>query len=179
MPSMPCFEPFRFIAPPRPSFRCLRLRTLLIGILLANFSFFCTSARATLFAEVTGIVHDTQHRPLPAADVELHARNSAPTVRTQTQPDGSFHFPAVPFGDYEITVHHTGFDQVTEPVTVAAGTSPILHLALPLATVAESITVHGDSRAANVGIANAGSVTPTALLGQATVASTPGAERSN
>ena len=52
-------------------------------------------ACASLFADVSGIVHDLQHRPLPAADVVLTARGSALVLRAQVGGQGDFHFAAV------------------------------------------------------------------------------------
>ena len=131
-------------------------------------------ARATLFSDVAGVVHDLQHRPLAAAQVELKAKGSAFTVMTRTKADGSFRFVAVPFGEYTLTVSHDGFEALSQAVTVFSDTSPILHLALPVLSVRETVTVNADPDAANVS-----SVTPTVLLGQATIANTPGADRSD
>ncbi len=143
-------------------------------LLIAALTVFVPSARASLFADVSGVVHDLQHHPLPGARVELHARDSALTLTALTAPDGSFHFTAVPFGEYVLSVRHTGFDTSTEPVTLTAGASPVLHVALSLATVKQSVTV-----TANADAAVAGSVTPTTLLSQHAIENTPGADRSD
>ena len=147
--------------------------------LVASIALLCTvfcppAAHATLFSDVSGVVHDLQHRPLPAAQVELKAKNSAFTLTLPTGPDGSFRFTAVPFGDYTLTVTHSGFGAVTQAVTVLSDTSPVLHIALPLATVQQNVTVTADPDTANVS-----SVTPTLLLGQSAIENTPGADRSD
>ena len=144
------------------------------AVLLAVMFLFSPVADATLFSDVSGVVHDVQHRPLPGAQVQLEAKNSAFTVAAQTRPDGSFRFAAVPFGEYTLKVSFGGFGTVSEPVTVASGTSSVLHIALPVATVQESVTVAATPDAANVG-----SVTPTILLGQSAIENTPGADRSD
>ncbi len=146
----------------------------LIGRFLAIFSVLVLPAYAALFSDVSGVVHDPQHRPLGSADVQLKARSSALVVHAQTSPDGSFRFPAVPFGEYTLTVAHSGFASVTEAVTITSGASAILHIALPVATVAETVNVSGETSAANVD-----SATPTVLLSQVTIGETPGADRSD
>ena len=161
-----------FAAIPRAFRELLALRRLLA--LLVALALGAPAAHASLFSEVSGIVHDLQHHPLPASGVRLRARNSAFAISAETDRNGGFHFPSVPFGEYVLTVTHAGFAPVAETLTVASGTSPVLHIALPLATVTESIDVTGREDAADTG-----SVTPTALLSQATIQDTPGADRSD
>ncbi len=157
-----------FLTPSRRHFSLLAF----IGILSANFSFLSPLAHATLFADISGVVHDVQHHSLASAQVELTASHSAFHVSAQTGPDGSFRFPAVPFGEYTLIVRHPDFETVSEAITVASGTSPVLHIALPIATVAETANVTGAQSAAD-----SGSVTPTVLLSQGTIQNTPGAAR--
>ena len=135
---------------------------------------FLAQAHAALFSDLAGVVHDDGHHPLAGAHLELHARNSALQLTAETAPDGSFRFAAVPFGDYTLTVIRPGFATVREAVTVASGSSPVLHIALPIATVAETVNVTGQATTTD-----ASSVTPTVLLGQQTIEATPGAARSD
>ena len=65
-------------------------------------SIFALPARASLFADVSGVVHDLQHHPLPSAEVVLQARGSELTLHAQTNAGGDFHFVAVPFGQYTL-----------------------------------------------------------------------------
>lgn len=149
--------------------RFIRFLLVLLPCILSS-----TRAEATLFTEVSGLVHDQGHRPIPTADVKLQAVRSSLVFRAQTDDQGQFHLAAVPFGDYTLSVSHTGFATVVQPLSLASGTSPSLHIALPLATAEETVTVSGESPAAT----NA-SVTPTTLLSQRTLQRTPGAGRSN
>jgi hypothetical protein len=131
------------------------------------------SAHATVFGEVQGIVHDPQHRPISGATVVLKSSTSALTQTTTTDRDGDFRFQAVPFGEYAVTVTQAGFASLTQPLSLASGTSPILHFELPIGVVQESISITGQASAANVD-----SVTPTTTLGRADIEGTPGADRS-
>jgi len=131
------------------------------------------SAHATVFGEVQGIVHDPQHRPISGATVVLKSSTSALTQTTTTDRDGDFRFQAVPFGDYAVTVAQTGFASLTQPLSLASGTSPILHFELSIGVVQESVSITGQASAANLD-----SVTPTITLGRADIERTPGADRS-
>lgn len=64
-----------------------------------------SAARATVFGTVRGIVHDPQHRPVPGARVTLKSATSDWSQQTQTNSDGEFTFPTVPFGDYLSLIH--------------------------------------------------------------------------
>ncbi len=161
--------PLRFLLA-RPNTWALCVLTVLLAVCLL----YPAAAHATLFSDVSGVVHDLQHHPLPAAQVELKAKGSAFAVRAETGPDGGFRFAAVPFGEYTLTVGHGGFGTVSQAVTVVSDTSPVLHIALPVAAVEQSVTVTADAQTANVG-----SVTPTVLLGQSAIENTPGADRSD
>ena len=55
--------------------------------------------------------------------------------------DGAFRFQIVSFGDYTLTVSAPGFASLTQPITLASGTSPILHFELPIATVQQSVSI--------------------------------------
>ena len=153
----------------------LRCRPFLIIVLtLAALGGLAPGAHATLFADVSGVVHDLQHRPLASAQVRLQARGSEMVLRATTDANGSFRFAAVPFGTYTLLVSRDGFATISEQVTVTSGSSPVLHVALPVATVNETVNV-----IAETADANGSSVTPTVLLSQQQIDATPGADRSN
>jgi hypothetical protein len=151
--------------------KTLKLHLLIALVLLAGSS---SAAFASIFGQVHGIVHDPQHRPVQGATVELHSANSAFTLTTHSNAEGSFTFNSVPLGDYTITVTDPGFAHQTEALTVASDTSPVLHLQLALGTVRESVNVLQPADVANVN-----SVTPTTLVDRADIAETPGADRTN
>ena len=132
------------------------------------------SLHATVFAEVQGIVHDPQHRPIPGAHVVVQSRTSALQQATDTDANGSFRLLTLPMGEYTITVTQQGFAPLAETLTLASGTSPILHLEMAVGTVEQSVAVksHGDT-------ANVDSVTPTTLITRQMIDQTPGADRTN
>jgi outer membrane receptor for ferrienterochelin and colicin len=144
-----------------------------LSVLLA-FLFCSLEVCATIFGNVRGIVHDPAHRPIPSAEVTLHAVASEWSNRTQTDQGGEFSFPAVPAGEYTIRVKHEGFSEEEQRVVVASGNAPVLHLQLGLAPQKQSIEVSETS--ADV---SAQSSTPETLISRRTIEQTPGADLSN
>ena len=125
---------------------------------------------ANVFATVHGVVHDPGHRPIAGAAVTLQAADSAFILRASSGADGEFELPQAPIGVYRLEVSAPGFATVAEPVTVASGTSPVLHIALPVSGDRQTVTVHGSASSAD-------SATPTTLITRAQIEETPGASR--
>ncbi len=131
-------------------------------------------APAAELTTVRGVVHDPQHRPVAGATVTLRAAHSDFALTEMTNTSGEFSPPAVPPGVYVVTVAQTGFNTTTQSITIASGTTPVLHFELQVASVQQSVVVTSDASAVNVE-----SVTPTTLIGREDIARTPGADRTN
>jgi hypothetical protein len=149
------------------------MRKLVLFCLL-SFLLGASTAYATIFSQVHGVVHDPQHRPIAGAHIELRATSSTFTKRVITTQDGSFTVASIPLGDYIITVSQSGFASIREAVTFASDTSPVLHFELQLGTVQQSVSVENSPDTANVN-----TVTPTTLISREDIAQTPGASRTN
>ncbi len=102
--------------------KVVRVMAIAIGAAILSAS----TAHATVFGEIQGIVHDPQHRPIAGAKVVLESAASALSQTAETDRDGAFRFQAVPFGAYKVTVSHSGFAPLAQSVTLASGTSPYL-----------------------------------------------------
>jgi hypothetical protein len=131
------------------------------------------SAFATVFATVHGVVHDPQHRPIAGATVTLQAADSAFALNATTDAEGAFDLPQAPIGVYRLRISAAGFAAVSQPIAVASGTNPVLHIALPVAATTESVVVQAS---ADSGL-SVDSVTPTTLITRAMIDETPGASR--
>jgi hypothetical protein len=126
---------------------------------------------ATVFATVHGVVHDPQHRPIAGARILLQAAHSAFSVPGKTNYAGEFELPEAPLGVYMLTISATGFADLAQPVTLASGTNPILHVQLAIASSSETVMVHAlDAESADA-------VSPTTLVTRADIEATPGADR--
>ena len=127
-------------------------------------------AYANVFSAVHGVVHDPRHRPLPGVQVTLQAADSAFALRTTTNNDGEFELPQAPIGVYLLKVAAPGFATVEQPLTVASGTNPVLHIALQLAPAVESVEVEG----LGISLSATDSATPTTLITRADYRLRPG-----
>ena len=147
-----------------------RLAVFLLGLFLLGDH----PASATIFGQVQGIVHDAQHRPVTGATVTLRAVHSDFSSGARTDVNGGFTLSLVPLGEYTVTVAQAGFSPLTQDLTLASNTSPVLHFELQVGGLYEFVSVSATSDAAT-----AGSVTPTTLIGRDDIAATPGADRTN
>jgi hypothetical protein len=159
-------------SPAHPRLKALGLSASGIALLLCLLP--AVAAHATVFSQLQGVVHDPQHRPIPAAHITLAAAHSAFTQSTDSNNEGAFALPNIPLGDYTVSISHTGFQPLQQTLTVLSGTSPILHFELQLGTVSQSVTVTSPTQAANVD-----TITPTTLVDRLDIALTPGADRTN
>src|SRR5258708_4872591 len=133
-----------------------------------------TAASAAALSSVKGVVHDSQHRPVPGAAVTVQGRQADWAQIATTDAEGAFPFGAVPAGDYTVTVVLQGFATAAQPLTVVSGATPVLHFQLDPAGVSEAVTVAGIAE----GI-HRESVTPKTLVDRQDVRNTPGADRTN
>jgi len=149
-------------------------RKLVFGLCVGLFLLSGSMLEATIFGRIQGIVHDPQHRPVAGASVKLQATTSDWTQTAQTDDNGEFAFTSVAVGDYKITVTQSKFETAEQNVTVASGSSPVLHFKLAIAALTQTTVVGGQAEAANLD-----SVTPTTLIDREDIAQTPGADRTN
>lgn len=148
--------------------RTLCLFVVLYLVVLVSIS------NATIFGTVRGVVHDSQHRPIPDVQITLKARDSAFTLTTQTDVNGDFHFDAVPVAEYVISASKADFASSEQAIAVLSGTAPVLHFELQLASQSQSVTVSAEAAPGQTE-----SITPTTLIDREQIQQTPGAFRTN
>src|SRR5712692_58692 len=111
--------------------------------------FTSTSAFATIFGTIQGVVHDPSHRPVVGVEVRLRAVNSNYEQVAQSTDQGEFEFRAVPVGEYRVHLSHAGFADAEQSLVVASGTAPVLHVQLKLAQQKETVEVSESAEALN------------------------------
>jgi hypothetical protein len=146
-----------------------RLYSFAAALLLAA----AIPAFATVFATVHGVVHDPQHRPIAGAAIILQAADSDFVLRATTNSDGEFELAQTPIGVYRLKITASGFADTEQPLTVASGTDPVLHISLPVASAIQTVVVQG----LETSLSASDSVTPTTLITRADIDQTPGANR--
>ena len=149
------------------------MRTVRIAVVLSCL-LAVAALHATIFGTVRGVVHDSQHLPVPGATVTLKAQDSDWTQVQKTSDNGEFEFGAVPIGNYTVTVTRDGFQQQEQTFLVRSDSSPVLHFELALASVTQKTVVTGEAISAPTD-----SVTPTTTLSRQDIQLTPGADRTN
>lgn len=142
---------------------------------LAIISLLVCSAqgRATVFATIRGVVHDSQHHPIANASVTIAAADSALSLKASTAANGTFEVAQVPIGIYKLSISANGFAEYVQPLTVASASNPVLHIPLAIAGSEESVVVS----AAGYAAAEAQATSPSVLITRADIDETPGATR--
>jgi hypothetical protein len=141
-------------------------------LLLLFFGALC--AQATVFGGLRGIVHDPQHRPIADAEITLEAAHADYKLSAVSNQAGEFTLPAVPLGDYTVTITKAGFASLRQTVTVSSDSSLTLHYMLEIASVNQSVNVSAIQDATNLD-----SMTPQTQIDRIDIARTPGADRTN
>lgn len=134
----------------------------------------CSVARATVFGQIQGIVHDEQHRPIAGAQIVVEGSGLGAPLRATTNRDGFFSLLTVPLGRYQIVVKHAGFTTVQQPVEVTTTGSPVFHIQMYPEAVQSSVRV-----TAATSTIDDRSVTPTVMVSRKQIDQTPGADRTN
>ena len=144
--------------------------------LLLVFAFLLSSplVYATVFGNVRGIVHDPQHRPVGNATVTIKSATSEWSQTAQTNDEGEFSFPAVPFGDYSVMVTAKGFSSAKQSLVLASDTSSVLHFMLSLEPVSATAEVVSD-----IGTSAQETYTPTTLIDREDIVKIPGSDLTN
>ena len=93
---------------------------------------------------IAGSVTDQQKAVLPGVTITI--QGSDRTLTAVTDEAGQFRFLNQPPGSYTVTIELTGFSKVVrEGIVVAVGRETTLPISLKLASVAETITVTGET----------------------------------
>jgi TonB family protein len=96
-------------------------------------------------ALLTGFVHDGTGARVPGASVTAHPMDGAESnqITTRTDAVGAYRFPLLPQGQYLLEFSVPGFAAAKREVTLAAGQTAQLDIALTVGSVQEAIVVKG------------------------------------
>lgn len=115
------------------------LLVLLISIGLAS-----TALAQRQTGSINGVVKDTEGMVLPGATVTVSGEKLMGDLSYVTTDIGTFRFPAVPPGVYDVKAELAGFKTlIQEGIVVRVGHATTLDIVLELTTIEESVTVVG------------------------------------
>jgi hypothetical protein len=119
-------------------------------LILTTLGAFPAAAQITP-GRLTGLVTDAQSAVLPGVTVIATSPALIGSQTTVTQADGRYLFPALPTGTYTLTYELSGFQKLTrENIQVSTGQTISVDAALPIASLAESVTVSAASPVVDV-----------------------------
>jgi len=106
-----------------------------------------SAAQGVTTASMTGVVKDAQGAVIPGATISAVHEPSGTSYEAVTQGDGRFTIPGMRVGGpYKVTAALQGFTtEVQNNIQLALGVAQDLEFALKIATVAETVTVVGQS----------------------------------
>jgi hypothetical protein len=90
---------------------------------------------AQIFGTVRGTVQDPQQAAIPNARVTLKAQVSTLTKQTQTDSEGVFIVNALPAGPYTILIEREGFSTISQALSVAIGSAPLLKFSMTVSSI--------------------------------------------
>lgn len=92
-------------------------------------------------AVVTGTLYDQLGGYLPGVLLTLTNARTAASLTGTTDRNGQFEFRDLPAGTYELVTALPGFATVTNQITLAAGTSVVRRITLPIGSLQETVSV--------------------------------------
>ena len=100
----------------------------------------------TMTGDITGEVTDETGAVIPGVTVTLESPQLLGTMTAVTGPSGTFRFTKLVPGTYQLTFELQGFTTITRSgIIVESGRTADLRILMPVAPVAETVTVSGES----------------------------------
>ena len=94
---------------------------------------------------VAGAVRDQSGAAVAAAHVKLQNAATGLIREVTTSTEGDYSFPALPTGEYEVSVEATGFRNIRRAASVEAGSTTAADFVLGVGEAKDSVTVDGAS----------------------------------
>jgi hypothetical protein len=94
---------------------------------------------------IGGIVRDPSSSVIAGAALHAASRTTGQVRTTASAENGDYSFPALPAGDYDVTVEADGFQRTMRTVTVEAGTTTRADFDLAIGPLADSAAVSAAS----------------------------------
>jgi hypothetical protein len=128
----------------------MKLRFHLIILLVSLLAQLTPAQTAAPTHIIKGSVLDQSGALIPGAQVSVITQDGKPIAQGRTDNAGNFSFNAIPNGTYVIDVTRQGFREVKQQVKMGSGTQTQVRIVMPVAGVAEEMTVAASDTAAQV-----------------------------
>jgi hypothetical protein len=103
-------------------------------------------AQGSIFTTLSGTVVDAEGLPIPGANVKVKNNGTGQEIDLVSGGDGGFTAPNIPSGSYSVIVELAGFRTTTlEKISIAAGIPTAVKVSMQVGTIAENVTVVGES----------------------------------
>jgi hypothetical protein len=103
-------------------------------------------AQGSIFTTLSGTVVDAEGLPIPGANVKVKNNATGQEIDLVSGGDGGFTAPNINSGSYSVIVELAGFRTTTlEQISIAAGIPTAVKVTMQVGTIAESVTVVGES----------------------------------
>jgi hypothetical protein len=103
-------------------------------------------AQGSIFSTLSGTVVDAEGLPIPGANVKIKNNATGLEIDLVSNGEGGFTAPNIASGNYSVIVELAGFRTTTlSSVSVAAGIPASVKVAMQVGTIAENVTVVGES----------------------------------
>ena len=126
-------------------------RTVCGGVLAAAALVAVPSRAQTVGGSIQGTITDSSGQPIPAAQVVVRNLGTGDTRELRTEPNGRYHAPLLPPGEYEVKASHTGFQTVDRRgIRLAVGQDAVVNISLEVGRMAEELVVDADVSRVNL-----------------------------
>ena len=122
-------------------------RLLLVAVFfLLACAPYCFGQAAAINGQIEGTITDPAGAAVPNTTVTILNTDTGFTRTLMTDASGFFRFPVLPLGTYNLTVQTSGFNnEKREGITVGAGSTATVNVALAVSGTATTVEVTGDA----------------------------------
>jgi len=128
----------------------MRFRFHLIVLLISVLALMALAQTPAPTRTIRGSVLDPSGAVIPGAQVAVVTQDGKPVAQVTTDNAGNFSLNALPIGSYVIDVTKQGFREVKQQTRVGSGAQPTIRIVMPVAAIAEEMTVAASDTAAQV-----------------------------
>src|ERR1700733_14295209 len=132
----------------------------IIGVTIILLSLITSHAFAQLpTATILGVVKDPSGAIVPDAEVKITNTDTGLNRTMSTGADGSYRFPALPVGQYQVQVTKNGFQTFNRTgITLQVGQDASIDVAMQVGSMSQSVTVTAQASLVQTTTSTIGSV---------------------